>query len=196
MSVPEADPNAALDPFDPERLRLSENMGQAFGVKRAITIVPVRKPSREAWIHVHPDPQYRLPTGILELKEDREAYIVLPELWPALSADSVFGPRLLVTYMTRQNVLALWPLRLPAPDGRFDNWGRSALEAVDRAEKGWVRLVPNLYLGAYEVFEASGDLPEPQWPDLPFREILRIAFKDHTIASVDHPVLRRLRGEA
>jgi hypothetical protein len=51
-------------------------------------------------------------------------------------------------------------------------------------------------LGAYDVFQATGDLPEPEWPGLPFRELLRVAFRDRFIQSEDHPVLRRLRGEA
>jgi hypothetical protein len=50
-------------------------------------------------------------------------------------------------------------------------------------------------LGAYEVFEATGDLPPPEWPDLPFQELVRIAFRDRFITDPGHPVLRRLRGE-
>jgi hypothetical protein len=49
-------------------------------------------------------------------------------------------------------------------------------------------------LGAYDVFEGSNDLPEPSWPEVSFKEILRIAFKDNYIETPDHPVLRRLRG--
>jgi hypothetical protein len=51
-------------------------------------------------------------------------------------------------------------------------------------------------LGAYDVFEATGQLGEPEWPTVPFRELLRVAFKDRLIDRADHPVLRRLRGEA
>jgi hypothetical protein len=36
---------------------------------------------------------------------------------------------------------------------------------------------------------------EPEWPEVPFGELLRIAFRDRLIESLDHPVLRRLRGE-
>jgi hypothetical protein len=50
-------------------------------------------------------------------------------------------------------------------------------------------------LGAYDVFEATGPFPEPQWPGIGFEELLRIAFKGRYIDSLDHPVLRRLRGE-
>jgi hypothetical protein len=38
-------------------------------------------------------------------------------------------------------------------------------------------------------------LPEPNWPELPFKELLRVAFKDKYINSLDHPILRKLRGE-
>jgi hypothetical protein len=49
-------------------------------------------------------------------------------------------------------------------------------------------------LGAYEMFQATADLPEPDWPDLTFPEILKIAFRDHVVDRDDHPVVQRLRG--
>jgi hypothetical protein len=63
------------------------------------------------------------------------------------------------------------------------------------AKTKWMRLVANMSMGAYDLYEASDLLPEPEWPDLPFSEILRIAFKDKYIDEMDHPVLKRLRGE-
>ena len=50
-------------------------------------------------------------------------------------------------------------------------------------------------LGAYEIYVATGITAEPEFPDLPMKEILRIAFKGKYIDSIDHPVLRKLRGE-
>jgi hypothetical protein len=49
-------------------------------------------------------------------------------------------------------------------------------------------------LGAYEIFEAAGSIPDPAWPDLSFNEIYRIAFKDKIIRDPDHPIVKRLRG--
>ena len=66
-----------------------------------------------------------------------------------------------------------------------------------RAVGKWVRVSANMSLGAYEICEATGSLSAPQWPALPFSEILRIAFKDRLhIDSIDHPMLKKLRGEA
>jgi hypothetical protein len=63
------------------------------------------------------------------------------------------------------------------------------------ATKTWVRVAANMALGAYDVFEATGQLGDPEWPAARFAELLRVAFKDRYIKDSNHPVLRRLRGE-
>jgi hypothetical protein len=58
----------------------------------------------------------------------------------------------------------------------------------------WVRVMPNLSLGAYEIVRTNLVVAEPQWPNLPFSEILKLAFRGFLIDSLEHPVVRRLRG--
>jgi hypothetical protein len=186
---------AGPDPFDPAALRLSPDLGASLGVKKALLSVPVRKPDKSWFVRVHPDEHYRLQTAVIELKEDRETYLVAPALWPELATEATFSPRALFTAVNRQGVIFIWPIRLPGPDGRVDEWSRTALEAAEMAATGWVRVAANMPLGAYDVYRAPGQLPEPEWPDLPFRDLLRIAFKDRFIDNLNHPVLRRLRGE-
>ena len=60
------------DPFDLASLRLSQDFASAVGVKKLVTTIPVKKPSKEWFVRTHPDPDYRLQTAVLELKEDRE----------------------------------------------------------------------------------------------------------------------------
>jgi len=189
------DEAAAPDPFDPERLKLSQDFASSVGVKKELITVPVRKPSKEWFVQVHPDKAYRIQTAVIELKEDRETYIVDPSLWETLSTESTFSPRLFVTAMNRQGVLFLWPIRLPGPDGKIDDWSRSSLDASGMAAGRWVRIAANMSLGAYEVFTAPGEIPDPHWPEKSFRDLLSIAFRDKRIDSYDHPVLRKLRGE-
>jgi hypothetical protein len=188
---------AGPDPFDPGSLRLSQDFAASMGVKKALLSVPVRKPDKSWFIRVHPDESYRLQTAVIELKDDRggETYLVAPSLWSELATEATFSPRAFFTAVNRQGVLFLWPIRLPGADGRVDEWSRTALEAAELAGKGWVRVAANMALGAYDVFQASGALPDPEWPDMPFCDLLRIAFKDRFIADLNHPVLRRLRGE-
>jgi hypothetical protein len=184
-----------INPFDPARLRLTQDFASAVGVKKKIITVPVRKPDKSWFVQVHPDQNYHLETAVIELKEDRETYLVDPELWPDLAAEATFGHRALFTTITRQHVVFIWPIRLPGQDGRLDEWNTSALEAATMAQGKWVRVMANMHLGAYEVYEAQGELSAPQFPDVPFADLLHIAFKDCYIDSLDHPVLRKLRGE-
>jgi hypothetical protein len=186
---------SAPDPFDPAALRLAQDFGASIGVQKALLTVPVRKPDRTWFVRVHPDERYRLQTPVVELKEDRETYLVAQDLWPSLAAEATFSPRALFTAINRQGVVFLWPIRLPGPDGRVDEWSRTALAAAEMATKEWVRVTANLSLGAYEIFRATGQLPDPVWPDKTLRELLAVAFHGKLIDSLDHPVLRRLRGE-
>jgi hypothetical protein len=100
-----------------------------------------------------------------------------------------------VATITRQDTFLLFPVRLPAADGRQDDWSRSAMEAVARARTHWIRMAAKRSLNAYELFEAVGTFPDPVWPELAWTEILQLAFRDHVIQDFDHPILRQLRGE-
>ena len=179
--------------FNPAALRLSQSFTEMIGVDKAVLTIPVRKPHNQEFVRVNPDEAMCLQTAVLELKEDRETFLVNPSLWNVI-ANMIIAKILYVT-LNRQNVLAIWPIRLPRSDGRRDTWNQSALEAADLGKKRWVRIASNMSLGAYEVFTATGVLPEPEWPDLTFQKILEIAFKDRFINSLDHPAIRRLQGE-
>lgn len=183
------------DPFDVSNLTLSQDFQSAAGVKKVLNTIPVRKPSKEWFVRTHPDTSFHINTCVVELKEDNELYLVDPSLWTELAGESTFGPRALITTINRQNVLFLWPIRLPNSDGRIDDWNRSALDASQIAKEKWVRVQSNRSLGAYEVFEATGNCGDPSWEVPKFSELLRIAFKDKFIRDLEHPVLRRLRGE-
>jgi hypothetical protein len=179
--------------FDLSKLRLSQNFAATIGVKKAITTVPVRKPDRQSFFRVHPDPDWRLETAVIEVKEDRETFLVDPSLWSELPGEIV--PKILFTTINRQRVVSLWPVRLPSEDGRHDEWNRSALEAAQMAMKEWIRVAANMSLGAYDIYVASGDLSEPEWPDVAFQKLIEVAFRDRYIRSFDHPVIRKLRGD-
>ena len=181
------------NPFDPQHLRLSQDFTSQIGGKKALMSVPVRKPDRQWFVRVHPSAEWRLDTAVLHVKEDRETYLVARELWPELAAELV--PTALLTAVTRQSVMFLWHIRLPGADGRLDEWNRSGLEAAKLATEGWVRVSANLALGAYDVFQPTLPLPDPEWPNGDFPALLKLAFRDRFIDTLDHAVLRRLRGE-
>lgn len=182
-------------PLDPDKLRLSQDFRAMGGVKKHLMTVPVRKPTKEEWVRIHPELGYRLETFILELKDRREIYVIERSLWCDLATESTVSPRVLYTAINRQGTLFLWPVRLPREDGSADSWNESLGEAAQMAMVEWVRVQANMSLGGYDVFSAVSSLPVPQWPELSFREILNVAFKNAIIDTLDHPVLRQLRGE-
>ena len=181
--------------FDPQRLRLTQDFASSLGVKKTLLTVPVRKPAKEWFVRTHPDEEYRLQTAVLELKEDRETYLIEPSLLPELADESTVSPRALFTAISRQGAVFIWPVRLPGIDGKIDDWSKSSLEAAQMAADQWVRVAANMHVGAYDVFTAPATLSDPVWPDATFGKLLEVAFKDKFISSLDHPVLQRLRGE-
>lgn len=191
-----APPNGETDefnPFDPRNLRIGQRFGEGQDVRRVLVSVPVRKPHRQEFFRTHSDPAMTLEVALLEFKQDRQTFIVLPELAPYLPGEAV--PKLLVTTITNHGSLFLWPIRLPDEQGRLDDWNSVALEAAERAKPNWVRLMANMGAGTYDVLEAAAHFPEPAWPDVDLRKLLEIAFKGRVIESLDHSVLRKLRGE-
>ena len=182
----------AADPFDLASLVLPQDFASTVGVKKQLLTIPVRKPNNQDFVRVHPAEAYRAALMMVHLKDDREMYLVRPEMYAELSGETV--AMTVFTAINRQGVLFLWPVRLPPPDGKTNDWWPSARTGAELAINKWIRLKASTDLGAYEIFEATSTMAAPEWPELPFQELLRIAFKDRMIDRVDHAVVKRLRG--
>jgi hypothetical protein len=194
----EAETGRPANPFSREALRLNQNYAAALGLEKHIHNIPVDKPPSETWFRVHPDTNEQgeemfFDTYLLHIKNgpDRGVYQVSAELLPLLSGERLFKPTCLVLVIDRQGELRLWPLRLPGPDGREDEWMSSALAIAEQAKRQWVRLVAGS--NNYTSLTTRAEIPEPVWPDKGFDELLDLAFKKRRIASESDPVLRRLR---
>ena len=182
------------DQFNLDKLRLPQDFQSEVSAKKVITATSVRKSNRHEFIRVRSGEEWRLLTLVLEMKGDREEiFLVDPSLWTVLAAE--LTPRRIVIAINRQGVIFLWPIRLPGSDGRQNLWNDTALECASLAEEKWISVKSNIPLGAYEGFEAQGKLSEPDWPDISFEELVRLAFKDKFIQDEADPVIRRLRGE-
>ena len=186
------DNDKPADPFDPVRLRLTESA--KIGVRKAVTVISCSKPNRQQFVRVHPSEEYRMQTALFTEEVNRESYLVVPELWDELAGE--IQPTFLFSSITKTaNNVFLWPVRVPDTDGRRNNWHLSALRAAELAMKKWVRVQSNMSDGKYDVFEATGNIPDPEWPEVSFRDLLKVCFDDRYIDSLEHPILRQLRGE-
>jgi hypothetical protein len=88
----------------------------------------------------------------------------------------------------------LWPVPLPAADGRRNAWHDTARIGAELATRRWIRLAADMSAGHYATFEGSASIPDPEWPDLTFQQLCVIAFRDRFVASLDHPLVKRLHG--
>ena len=129
---------ATPDPFAPENLRLSQSFNEMVGVKKILTTVPVRKPGAQDFVRVRPGPEYRENFPIIDLKDDREEFVVTAALVPELLTELV--NKTLYLAINKQGTVFFWPVRLPTPDGKDLDWWRSGREAADRATRTWVRV--------------------------------------------------------
>lgn len=189
---------ASPDPFDPSNLanlRLNQDFAGIAKVKPALTNIACRKPHKQEFIRVRTGVENQFDTGCFVDKESREVYLVSPNVWDLLAGDVT--PTMLVVCQSRNSpVPFLWPLTLPDTEGRPNRWHESAIEAAHLAESQWLKVVADMSAGLYVPMVAVGNLPQPDWSDVPtMPELLRLAFKGRFIDSENHPVLRRLRGE-
>jgi hypothetical protein len=188
-------PEAETDPFDLAKITVSSVTSEDLGVEKPILVIPVDKPSRQSFFRVHPDPAYRADVRIIKLEADRETYLVTNDIWPLIPGETKYVR--LVPYITREGAIGLWPLALHDEllGKRDTNWGITARKAAEYAETKWVRMQANMQLGRYDVV-TSDKIPEPIWPKITFTEILNKAFgTDRLITSLDHPVIRQLKGD-
>ena len=178
---------------DLKSLRLPANYGATLGVKKLLTNVLVGKPKKPQFFRTHASDDMTFPAMILENKESRESYVVVPEV--AQEVSELVRPVMLHAAIDRQNNVSLIPVPLPGEDGTRNPWHESLAQAVEHAKLKWIRITANMHAGGYDVYEAEGELPEPEWPAHDIEALVQVAFRGKIITSLDHPVVQSLLGK-
>ncbi len=178
---------------DLKSLRLPANYGATLGVKKLLTNVLVGKPKKPQFFRTHASDDMTFPAMILENKESRESYVVVPEV--AQEVSELVRPVMLHATIDRQNNVSLIPVPLPGEDGTRNPWHESLAQAVEHAKLKWIRITANMHAGGYDVYEAEGELPEPEWPAHDIEALVQVAFRGKIITSLDHPVAQSLLGK-
>ena len=186
------------DPFDLKALREPQSLVQVR--KRRLSVPVRRKPNRLDFVRTHPDPEYRVTLPIFRPGKsdsggDEEMYFVhatvLDEMRNECRLHTIF------TAVNLQGNVFLWCVPLPLDDGKEPNtWLVTNREAAELAMDRWVRVASDMGAGAYSVIEYEGPPIEPVWPQEPFLDLLKLAFKNRMIDHPDHPMILRLRGLA
>ena len=173
-------------------LRLPANYGAKLGVKKMLTAVPVGKPKKPQFFRTHQAEDMTFPAMILEQKETRECYAVAHDVAQQIS--ELVRAVQMHAAIDRQNNVFLIPVPMPGESGTRNPWHESLAQAVEHAKMKWLRITANMHIGGYDVYEAEGALPEPEWPDHTIDSLFEVAFRGKIITSLDHPVVQSLLG--
>lgn len=185
-------PVAAPSPFNLDAWRCDDVALGVPGTSQPLNVVPVRKPGKQEFIRVHPD--YQLPVQVIELDDERETYLVAPNMVHRLNGET--KPKLLRLAVSRAGSVFLWPLvPASAESTSGGSWHTSARAAATRAETQWLRVTSDQAAGMYQTKVADHLEAAPAWPAETFEEIVFLAFpEDRRIVDPGHPVVRRLAG--
>jgi hypothetical protein len=201
LSVPSPVPKSRATPdgffADLEAFKVDMKEAGLEGAQEQLATISVRKPPAEDFVRVNSEREMSLTVALHENRDNftSEYYVVLPKmLGTMLDLRSVFYAQLYVT-VTRSGLVMLWPVKLPT-GGAGNPWYDSALKGAELAKANWIRIFADPGQKQYRIMKALGDFDEPVFPDKPLSEILEIAFRGRVIDSGDHPICRKLRGEA
>ena len=176
-----------------QALCLPANYGTTLGVKKLLTNVPVGKPKKPQFFRTHINSEMTFAAMLLEQKESRESYVVVPEVANQIS--ELVRPVQLHAAIDRQNNVFLIPVQLPNESGSRNPWHESLAQSVEHAKLNWIRIAANMHAGGYDVYEAEAALPQPEWPEHDIDALVQVAFRGKIITSLEHPVVQSLLGK-
>jgi hypothetical protein len=178
--------------LDPEKYRKAKSPAadETFS-DGAQTTVPVRKPGSRNFFRVHPDEEYRLYNVPVVEDDQHEWHILAAELEIPEDVEQFISHVNLITCLNHKGTLFLWPYKSSTND-----WSKSASRIVRQAVGEWVRLRADMDANCYRVETAPNELRRinPTWPQMTFGDILNSAFEGKCIDSLNHTVIRSLRG--
>src|SRR5690606_29127784 len=92
--------------------------------------------------------------------------------------------------VTRHGGPFVWPLKQTS-----NTWHETARSAAEIAKTDWIKLISDQEAGYYLVGKAASQDKEPPWPAESFEDILEKAFAGRIVDSLDHEVIKELRGD-
>jgi hypothetical protein len=182
---------------DLEQFKVDMKEAGLEGAEAMLASVSVRKPPAEEYVRVHPDKDKTITVALHENRDNftSEYYVVMPKMLATMmDLRGVFYAQLCVT-VTRAGLTMLWPLKLPT-GGAGNPWYESALKGAELAKDNWIRIFADPSQKQYRIMKALAPFDPPAFPEKPLNELLELAFRGKVIDAPDHPICRKLRGEA
>ena len=179
-----------------DRVKAKASQQSVIGVTTEYTVIPIRNPKPDEFFRVTPGEGYSMNVNILQMKTDNEWYLVDEDILPDIQLESQLKVMQLYVCVTQNSTPCVCLIPLPDSDGRLNSWHGSGHKSMEEAKSFWVRRQADKSNGGYLITKASNaQLPDPKWPTESLEDLIEKAFDRYYIDTIDHPVLRRLRGE-
>jgi hypothetical protein len=189
---PSAPPSGSK--FDPKRYRQAQNQRTeelSDWSRKQQTVIPVRKPSKKQFVRTHSSADFRadsMPTIVDEATGD--VYLLGADFDLPADIENKIDMVNMAAAITADGSLFLWFYK-----NSTNSWSESARIAIREASRRWVRVLPDKSSNGY-LLEAPMVAPaDPVWPPLTFTEMLATAFGARYIDSLQHPLIKKLRGD-
>lgn len=194
VDISEDSPSSGiLTPESILQMRLPASELDAAEVKVVRSRFTIGKPPKDQFFRVHPGEDYWLPFGLLEVERTSAFYLVPPgsvRNWMIEDDIKSFFDCVMCLTVTRHGEPRIWPLK------QTENlWHESARDIAEMAKKEWVKLISDQGAGYYVAGTPTNQSKEPVWPEESFAEILVKTFSGRIIDSLDHEVIKELRGD-
>jgi len=183
-----------LKDINPEELRLGGGSSEDLFKPKKDKLPIKLKPGRGEFVRT-PPPGKNLMGNFLVLIGNglgSDHYLVHPKYHTDLTPDAKAVTLTLAVNQCGEKFL--WMVKAQIFDR--DEWGATRHEALIRSRTEPISMRSNMLLGRYDIIVAKNSkLFVPEWPDVTIDELIKDTFRDKFICSLDHPAVKRLRGE-
>jgi hypothetical protein len=156
--------------------------------------LPLSAPSSTTYFQTSEDTDLWLSTRAVFDGDTNEPTFIPNALAGAFEPGLLRGVRL-IPWTTLEKRVGLWPIKLTTDkDGQLNPWARTALQVCEVARKRWVR---RINAGGHWDHAVGLQTDKPWWPDDFGHELIyRLAVRPNLADSIEHPMIKRLRGLA
>ena len=177
-----------------------QSTGGARSKKRDLTL-STNKPGQGTFFSCCPSVSMTTDIFGLEVKIEGSTSKELYPVMPSVVYGGQFEMELIrdckevrvTPWVDRKNRVGLWCMKLTP-----GKWSSTALDALSIAKDGWIRLIPNMDQGWFEIEEPLADWDVPDWEKLlagrTLEDLLNLGFKDRIIQTENHQVINDLYG--
>lgn len=179
--------------FDIHTLRLPDDhttVNSGFKLPPKLTF---GKLSKHRFSRAHPAEEYKFRALLVDDKEGREVYLVMPHLAAHLGSMAKSVILRLVVDSAGTPKLIAEPIIDSASKSML--WTITMLEAIKLSEEFWIRIESNMDAQQYTIIQAANNLGDPQWPNQMMETLIHEVFLGRIITSEEHPLISQLQGK-